>query len=67
MVTAAAEDVPQALTDQLRPGGVLVMPVGPVDGVQKLMRLQRGAHGFSEQPVADVRFVPLIPGTAERL
>jgi protein-L-isoaspartate(D-aspartate) O-methyltransferase len=67
LVTAAAEDVPQALTDQLRMGGVLVMPVGPVDGVQKLMRLKRTERGFDESPIADVRFVPLIAGVAERL
>jgi protein-L-isoaspartate(D-aspartate) O-methyltransferase len=67
VVTAAAEDVPLALTEQLRVGGVLVMPVGPVDGVQKLMRIERTDRGFSETALADVRFVPLIAGTAERL
>jgi protein-L-isoaspartate(D-aspartate) O-methyltransferase len=67
VVTAAADDVPQALTEQVRIGGVLVMPVGPVDDVQKLMRLERTERGFSETPIADVRFVPLIPGVAEKL
>jgi len=67
VVTAAADDVPQALTEQVRIGGVLVMPVGPVDDVQKLMRLERTERGFSETPLADVRFVPLIPGVAEKL
>jgi protein-L-isoaspartate(D-aspartate) O-methyltransferase len=67
VVTAAGEDVPQALTEQVRIGGVLVMPVGPVDGVQKLMRLERTERGFDETALADVRFVPLIPGVAERL
>jgi protein-L-isoaspartate(D-aspartate) O-methyltransferase len=67
VVTAAAEDVPQALTEQVRIGGVLVMPVGPANGVQKLMRLERSERGFIETAIADVRFVPLIPGMAERL
>jgi protein-L-isoaspartate(D-aspartate) O-methyltransferase len=67
VVTAAAEDVPHALTEQVRVGGVLVMPVGPADGVQKLMRLERTERGFIESPIADVRFVPLVPGMAERL
>jgi protein-L-isoaspartate(D-aspartate) O-methyltransferase len=67
VVTAAADDVPQALIEQIRIGGVLVMPVGPVDDVQKLMRLERTERGFSETPIADVRFVPLVPGMAERL
>jgi protein-L-isoaspartate(D-aspartate) O-methyltransferase len=67
VVTAAADDVPDALTEQLALGGILVMPVGPPDDVQKLMRLEKGERGFQESPLADVRFVPIIPGVAERL
>ena len=67
IVTAAGDDVPIALTEQLTADGILVMPVGPPDGVQQLMRLERTERGFAEAPIADVRFVPLIPGTAERL
>jgi len=67
VVTAAGEDVPIALTEQLTIGGILVMPVGPAAEVQQLMRLERTERGFSEAPIAEVRFVPLIPGTAERL
>jgi protein-L-isoaspartate(D-aspartate) O-methyltransferase len=55
------------LLRQVRVGGVIVMPVGPVDGVQKLTRLVRREDGFDERILADVRFVPLIPGRAERL
>ena len=67
VVTAADEAVPEALLRQLRLGGVLVMPVGPPAGVQKLMRFERGEDGFASQVLADVRFVPLIPGKAQRL
>jgi len=67
VVTAASETVPEALFRQLRPRGVLVAPVGPLDGVQKLTRFTRDEKGFHESILADVRFVPLIPGKAERL
>jgi protein-L-isoaspartate(D-aspartate) O-methyltransferase len=67
IVTASDEAVPEALLRQVRLGGVLIMPVGPSDGVQKLMRYERGEDGFSGQALADVRFVPLIPGKAQRL
>ncbi len=67
VVTAAGEEVPEALLKQVRLGGVLVMPVGPADGVQKLMRIERTEEGHAEKVLADVRFVPLIPGKAERL
>ncbi|MCB1495338.1 MAG: protein-L-isoaspartate(D-aspartate) O-methyltransferase [Bauldia sp.] len=67
IVTAAGEEVPEALFGQLRGGGVLVAPVGPQDGVQALMRYSRTKDGIAETKLADVRFVPLIPGVAERL
>ena len=67
IVTAAGETVPEALLKQIRVGGVLVIPVGPADGVQKLMRIERTETGATETALADVRFVPLIPGKAARL
>ena len=67
VVTAAGEDVPMPLLKQVRIGGVIVAPVGPADGIQKLMRLERTEEGFDEKKLADVRFVPLIPGKAARL
>jgi protein-L-isoaspartate(D-aspartate) O-methyltransferase len=67
VITAAGEAVPEALKKQVRVGGVIVMPIGPVEGVQKLTRLVRTEDGFDEKVLADVRFVPLIPGRAERL
>ena len=67
IVTAAGETVPEALLKQIRVGGVLVIPVGPADGVQKLMRIERTETGTTETALADVRFVPLIPGKAARL
>lgn len=67
VVTAAGEEVPQALLRQVRLGGVIVAPVGPVDGIQKLVRMERTESGFDERELADVRFVPLIPGKAARL
>ena len=46
---------------------LIVAPIGPLDGVQKLRRLVRHAEGFEATDLADVRFVPLIPGIAARL
>jgi protein-L-isoaspartate(D-aspartate) O-methyltransferase len=67
MITAACEAVPPALLDQLRVGGVMVAPVGAADRVQRLMRIVRTEDGSDQQKLADVRFVPLIPGKAEHL
>jgi len=67
IVTAAGEEIPQPLLDQIKVGGIIVAPVGPQDGVQRLRRLKRTEAGFDATDLADVRFVPLIPGTAAKL
>lgn len=61
IVTAVANDVPQALLDQLAPGGRLVIPVGAGE-VQQLMLIVREEHGFSRHVLGAVRFVPLLHG-----
>ena len=67
IITAATEAVPPPLFEQLRPGGILLAPVGPVDGTQALTRYRRGDTGLTSEILGEVRFVPLIPGKAERL
>ncbi|MDD9990943.1 MAG: protein-L-isoaspartate(D-aspartate) O-methyltransferase [Rhodospirillales bacterium] len=65
IVTAAAPSVPAALVDQLRPGGRLVIPVGPAGATQQLQRLERRADGSCEaKTVLPVAFVPLTRGPA---
>lgn len=61
IVTAVATDVPQALLDQLAPGGRLVIPVGSGE-VQQLMLIIREEEGFSRHVLGAVRFVPLLNG-----
>jgi protein-L-isoaspartate(D-aspartate) O-methyltransferase len=67
IVTAAGDRVPDALLKQVRLGGIIVAPVGPHDGIQKLVKMTRTPEGFDEATLADVRFVPLIPGKAAHL
>ncbi|MFP3517286.1 protein-L-isoaspartate(D-aspartate) O-methyltransferase [Pseudomonas sp. SIMBA_077] len=61
IVTAVATDVPQALLDQLAPGGRLVIPVGAGD-VQQLMLIVREEQGYARRVIGNVRFVPLLNG-----
>lgn len=61
IVTAVATDVPQALLDQLAPGGRLVIPVGAGE-VQQLVLIVREEHGFARRVIGNVRFVPLLNG-----
>lgn len=60
IVTAAAEEVPQPLLDQLAVGGVMVIPVGDRPGHQMLYRITRDTEGFSREKMIAVRFVPLV-------
>jgi protein-L-isoaspartate(D-aspartate) O-methyltransferase len=59
MVTAAAPSVPTPLTEQLAPGGRLVIPIGDLAS-QELVILARGPAGLVERRAGGVRFVPLI-------
>jgi protein-L-isoaspartate(D-aspartate) O-methyltransferase len=67
IVTAAMEQIPDALADRLEPDGVLIAPVGPHHGTQTLVRLTRTGDGFERKELVDVRFVPALPGIAGEL
>jgi protein-L-isoaspartate(D-aspartate) O-methyltransferase len=63
VVTAAAPRVPQALVNQLRPGGRMAIPVGESWEVQQLVLVTKGVDGaVTRKNVLPVRFVPLVPG-----
>jgi len=61
LVTAGADQVPEALTSQLKIGGMLVIPVG--GDLQKMIRIIRiGEHKFKRENHGNFRFVPFLPG-----
>ncbi len=64
IATAAARDVPLPLIDQLKIGGVLVMPVGDQNEEQHIVRLTRGEDAVTREVLLAVRFVPLVEGAA---
>ncbi|MEN8708930.1 MAG: protein-L-isoaspartate(D-aspartate) O-methyltransferase [Paracoccaceae bacterium] len=65
IVGAAAEDIPHALLKQLRMGGVLVMPIGPADTTQTLLRVTKTDDGIEYEELREVRFMPLVEGIAQ--
>jgi protein-L-isoaspartate(D-aspartate) O-methyltransferase len=67
IVTAAMEQIPEALLQRLEPGGILIAPVGPHHGTQTLLRMTRTDAGFERRELVDVRFVPALPGIAREL
>jgi protein-L-isoaspartate(D-aspartate) O-methyltransferase len=67
IVTAAAEEVPDALVAQLGEGGKMVLPLGPRNGTQHIVKLSKTAGGLTRQNLIAVRFVPLLHGQAREL
>ena len=60
LVAAAAPDIPRALIEQLKPGGRLLIPIGPRHGHQNLLLARKEADGhLSRQNLLPVIFVPL--------
>lgn len=60
VVTAAPDHIPQPLIEQLKPGGRMVAPVGPVFSTQQLRVFEKSADGqMISKNVTAVRFVPL--------
>ena len=57
LVTAAPEQVPQALVDQLALGGRMVIPVGAYD--QEMLIIEKTPDGVVERRTIPVRFVPM--------
>jgi protein-L-isoaspartate(D-aspartate) O-methyltransferase len=67
MVTAAAEEVPEALVASLAENGVMILPLGPHGNAQNLVKLTKTVESVVREPLIGVRFVPLLPGRAREL
>ena len=66
LVTAGATEIPQALLDQLKPGGILVIPVGEGE-TQKMLKVAKDKEGnITEEEFGRFSFVPFLPGVARK-
>lgn len=62
IVTAAPEEIPAGLLEQLADGGRMIIPVGP-GGSQELTMVERKGQVFETSVIDHVTFVPLLGGT----
>ncbi|MCL2529334.1 MAG: protein-L-isoaspartate(D-aspartate) O-methyltransferase [Coriobacteriia bacterium] len=60
IVTAAPEVIPQALLEQLKDGGKMIIPVGPIHSTQSLQLITKEAGKFATKDLLPVRFVPML-------
>lgn len=62
LVTAAAPEIPQKLVEQLKPGGMMVLPLGTGE-IQRMMRITKLQNGALKEEVFDhFSFVPMVGG-----
>src|SRR5581483_11377233 len=66
LLTAAIPELPESLTDQLKPGGILIAPVGKQVSLesnsQDLVKIIRTDEGMERRSLIPVVFVPMVPG-----
>ena len=66
IITAAAPEIPQALIDQLKVGGMMVIPLSENENCQTMLRLTKQEDGsLSREEYGDFRFVPMLKGVGE--
>jgi protein-L-isoaspartate(D-aspartate) O-methyltransferase len=66
IITAAAPEIPQALIDQLKVGGMMVIPLSENESCQTMLRLTKQEDGsMKREEYGDFRFVPMLKGVGE--
>jgi protein-L-isoaspartate(D-aspartate) O-methyltransferase len=60
IVTAAPENIPKALIEQLKVGGKMIVPVGSVNSTQLLKKITKRKDQLIEEVLLPVRFVPMV-------
>ena len=66
IVTAAAPEVPDALLEQLKVGGRMILPLGETRETQFLTQIDKTEDGIEQSELLPVRFVPLVKGRVKR-
>jgi len=61
LVAAAPTEIPKGLVQQMKEGGVMIIPVGP-QGNQVLQKVVKTATGYDVEDIEPVSFVPFVQG-----
>ena len=66
ILTAAAAALPEALLHQLKLEGIMVLPLGRLQGEQRLLQVRRLRQGYETKDMGSARFVPMIVEPSKR-
>lgn len=66
IVTAAAPEPPEALLEQLKTGGRMILPLGKTRETQFITQIDKTKDGLEQNQLLPVRFVPLVKGRVKR-
>jgi protein-L-isoaspartate(D-aspartate) O-methyltransferase len=66
IVTCAPDKVPQPLTQQLKDGGRMIVPVGTTMMDQQLYLLEKKNGELAQTAILPVRFVPMVGEAAKK-
>jgi protein-L-isoaspartate(D-aspartate) O-methyltransferase len=67
LVTAACAEPPIKVITQLSDSGILIAPIGPAEGPQRLTLFQRIGVNVDTRDLGPTRFLPIVPGAARTL
>lgn len=62
IITAAAPAIPPKLIEQMRIGGIMVIPVDNTKGIQRMLRITKKEDGIETETFDDFSFVPMLTG-----
>lgn len=66
IITAAAPEAPEALVEQLKVGGRMILPLGETRETQYIVQIDKAEDGIKQKELLPVRFVPLVKGRVKR-
>ncbi len=67
IINGALPEAPKMLSDQVASSGMIILPIGPADGAQKLTRLVKVGSRFNVEELFDVRMQPLEKGMSKAI
>lgn len=64
IISAASENIPDKLLQQMQVGGIMVLPLGKDGQKQELLKITKTVDGYKQDSLGFVKFVPMLNGTA---